>query len=299
MKSNNAPIKTTTAFQSPFKKVTNIPNNIPKINNPRLIIRPNLSSLFQEKYFTPPFHFGLNFYFAPPKNNYYQPQMYYNHPKPQENYYPYYNHENMPNNTFKNSLAKSGYNLNQDQYVQFKESYNKPNNINNINYYSNSNYSINNNSNIINNIFPTFTKVTNLQIISDNDSTKNNEKKEETKKENINNVNSIKQEIDIKQTKKEENTPGNKTKKCLFECSETNGININNNNNKLLRRKRERKKKEELEYLIKFYSENKNWTKKQIKEISEKTGLKENKIYKWLWDQKNKEIKTTKFVVNK
>ena len=85
----------------------------------------------------------------------------------------------------------------------------------------------------------------------------------------------------------------------MFECSETNGININNNNNKLLRRKRERKKKEELEYLIKFYSENKNWTKKQIKEISEKTGLKENKIYKWLWDQKNKEIKTTKFVVNK
>ena len=45
--------------------------------------------------------------------------------------------------------------------------------------------------------------------------------------------------------------------------------------------------------------ENKNWSKKQIKEISDNIGLKENKIYKWLWDQKNKEYKVTKFVVNK
>ena len=45
--------------------------------------------------------------------------------------------------------------------------------------------------------------------------------------------------------------------------------------------------------------ENKNWSKKQIKEISESIGLKENKIYKWLWDKKNKEYKVTKFVVNK
>ena len=51
--------------------------------------------------------------------------------------------------------------------------------------------------------------------------------------------------------------------------------------------------------LSKFYNENKNWTKGQIKEISEIIGLKENKIYKWLWDQKNKEYKATKFVVNK
>ena len=54
-----------------------------------------------------------------------------------------------------------------------------------------------------------------------------------------------------------------------------------------------------MELLSKFYTENKNWSKKQIKEISERIGLKENKIYKWLWDQKNKEYKSTKFVVNK
>ena len=33
--------------------------------------------------------------------------------------------------------------------------------------------------------------------------------------------------------------------------------------------------------------------------MSENTGLKETKIYKWLWDQKNKEYRSTKFVVNK
>ena len=54
-----------------------------------------------------------------------------------------------------------------------------------------------------------------------------------------------------------------------------------------------------VELLSKFYTENKNWSKKQIKEISQNIGLKENKIYKWLWDQKNKEYKATKFVVNK
>ena len=51
--------------------------------------------------------------------------------------------------------------------------------------------------------------------------------------------------------------------------------------------------------MSKFYKENKIWTKKQIKEISEKIGLKETKIYKWLWDQKNKEYKASKFIINK
>jgi hypothetical protein len=60
-----------------------------------------------------------------------------------------------------------------------------------------------------------------------------------------------------------------------------------------------RKNVEQIELLSKFYNENKNWSKEQIKRISETIGLKENKIYKWLWDQKNKEYKSTKFVVNK
>ena len=62
---------------------------------------------------------------------------------------------------------------------------------------------------------------------------------------------------------------------------------------------RYRKNREQLGLLSKYYKENKNWSKNKIKEISEIVGLKENKIYKWLWDQKNKEFKGTKFVVNK
>ena len=204
---------------------------------------------------------------------------------------------------FKNSLAKSGYRLNQMQTVQSKDNYNKNNNMNNNNYYDNYNYyPINNNNNIITNIYPTFTKVTNVQIISDNENISINDNKKEAKeakKENINN--NFKKEVEVKTIIKEENSNvnnnNNTNKKRIFECSETNGININEK--KSLRKKRQRKNGKQLEVLTIFYKENKNWTKNQIKEISEKTGLKENKIYKWLWDQKNKEIKTTKFVVNK
>jgi len=58
-----------------------------------------------------------------------------------------------------------------------------------------------------------------------------------------------------------------------------------------MKKKRIRKNNEQLELLSKFYTENKNWSKKQIK-ISENIGLKENKIYKWLWDQKIRSIKS-------
>lgn len=34
----------------------------------------------------------------------------------------------------------------------------------------------------------------------------------------------------------------------------------------------------------------KDWSKEKISEISSKTGLSENKVYKWLWDQKNKDL---------
>ena len=91
----------------------------------------------------------------------------------------------------------------------------------------------------------------------------------------------------------------NNNKKVIFECSETNGTINNVATKNLLKKKRLRKNNQQLGLLSKFYTENKNWTKKQIKEISETIGLKENKIYKWLWDQKNKEYKATKFVVNK
>ena len=89
----------------------------------------------------------------------------------------------------------------------------------------------------------------------------------------------------------------NKPKK-IFECSGGSTLatittrTINKN-------KRFRKNNEQLIILKKFYDEHKHWSKNQIKEISLKCGLKENKVYKWLWDQRNKEIKATKFVVKK
>ena len=303
---NDVPFKTSLNGQSPFKKVINYPNPIPKLNfynYPKQATNPSLSSLFQEKFINYPVHFGLNFYFAPPKNNFYQPQIYSTNIKPQEKYCPYDNPENIPTNImFKNSLAKSGYRLTQEQINQLKNNYIRQNgihNINNNNYYNNFNYCpVNNNNNIINNIYPTITKVTNVQILSENDSKKNKEDKQETKKENISINNNMNKEIEIKEKKEEENILNiNSNKKVIFECSETNGININNK--KLLKKKRLRKNNEQLELLTKFYTENKNWSKKQIKEISEIVGLKENKIYKWLWDKKNKEYMATKFVVKK
>ena len=94
-------------------------------------------------------------------------------------------------------------------------------------------------------------------------------------------------------------SPNNlKKPKKIFECS---GSTIaTNSSNKILNKKRRlRKNNDQLELLKEFYLENKNWTKSQIKEVSEKIGLKENKVYKWLWDQRNKELKSAKFVINK
>ena len=65
------------------------------------------------------------------------------------------------------------------------------------------------------------------------------------------------------------------------------------------KKKRLRKNDKQLFLLKKFYSEHKHWNKSQIKEISSKIGIKENKVYKWLWDQRNKEVKNNKFIVNK
>ena len=298
---NEFPNKSSFYGQSPFKKVINYPNNIPNfnpINKPKPVYHPNYS---KEKYITPPIKFGVNFYFAQPKPNFYQPIIYPYNPQPQEFYYPNYNPETTSTNElFKNSLAKSGYQLTQEQSVKYKDIYNKTNIMNNNNnYYDNFNYCpINNNNNIINNIYPTITKVTNVHILSDD---KTNDNKKEIKKENINiNNNNLNKETKVKKEEKIDTNNSNtntNNKKRLFECSETNGIDIKAKNS--FKKKRIRKSNQQIGLLSQFYSENKNWTKKQIKEISEKTGLKENKIYKWLWDQKNKEFKATKFVVNK
>ena len=312
MLSNELPLKSSNYPISPFKKVPNIPPQIPKYNyynDTRQIFHPNTP---QEKLIQTPVQFGVNVYFGHHK--------YFSPPVPLPDPYLQNNQENIPICIlFKNSLAKSGYKLTPEQSVLYKDTYKKHSSINS--FYDNFNFCpINNNNNIINNIYPTFTKVTNVQILSDNESAKVNEKEIDTKKENINSINKLNtnRQINLKnfgKLKREENAKisiiindnnntdnnknNNSNKKVIFECSETNGgMNVINSKN-LLKKKRLRKNNQQLGLLSKFYTENKNWTKKQIKEISESIGLKENKIYKWLWDQKNKEYKATKFVVNK
>ena len=312
MLSNELPLKSSNYPISPFKKVPNIPPQIPKYNyynDTRQIFHPNTP---QEKLIQTPVQFGVNVYFGHHK--------YFSPPVPLPDPYLQNNQENIPVCIlFKNSLAKSGYKLTPEQSVLYKDTYKKHSSINS--FYDNFNFCpINNNNNIINNIYPTFTKVTNVQILSDNESAKVNEKEIDTKKENINSINKLNtnRQINLKnfgKLKREENAKisiiindnnntdnnknNNSNKKVIFECSETNGGMNGINSKNLLKKKRLRKNNQQLGLLSKFYTENKNWTKKQIKEISESIGLKENKIYKWLWDQKNKEYKATKFVVNK
>ena len=90
----------------------------------------------------------------------------------------------------------------------------------------------------------------------------------------------------------------NSKPKKIFECSGSTVATLSSNKN-INKNRRFRKNNEQITLLKKFYNEHKHWSKNQIKEISQKIGLKENKVYKWLWDQRNKEIKATKFVVKK
>lgn len=91
----------------------------------------------------------------------------------------------------------------------------------------------------------------------------------------------------------------NRKHKKMFECSGSTMFNSTNTKASFKKKRRFRKNNEQLKCLSVFYNENKHWSKLQIQKISEQTGLKENKVYKWLWDQKNKELKNAKFVVNK
>ena len=130
----------------------------------------------------------VNVYFGQPKSGFFPHPMYQAHP-PIPDYFSQNNQENIPVCVlFKNSLAKSGYKLTPEQSVLYKDTYKKHNSINS--FYDNFNFCpINNNNNIINNIYPTFTKVTNVQILSDTENSKINEKENDTKKENINSIN--------------------------------------------------------------------------------------------------------------
>lgn len=86
-------------------------------------------------------------------------------------------------------------------------------------------------------------------------------------------------------------TVTNAKRKNIFECSGSSTFCST------MKKKRFRKNNNQIKSLSIFYQRSKNWSKEQIKEISNITELAENKVYKWLWDQKNKELKKAKFVV--
>ena len=279
----------------------------------------------EQKYFLNPssIQFGFNFYFNNVRSSPFTPM---NSPKGHKNFNIInnnFNQKKIPISLlFKSSLEKSGYQISYKQtIINNNEYYNDYNNINNnydessfFNIPININYPINNN-NALNNIHPTIVNVSNVKILSNSNITelpkdKINEKNIDNKKENIDFdiLNSIikkdkKVECEIKaknsviDTKEiKDNSFNNKTK-VFFECSENNKSNSLKN---FLKKKRFRKDSEQIIILSKFYNEHKNWTKTEIKEISKNTGLKEKKIYKWLWDKKNKDFNnTTKFIINK
>jgi hypothetical protein len=172
-----------------------------------------------------------------------------------------------------------------------------PNNINNPNLVFN-----NINNNIQNNMEyddeDEYNKENNKNIINGQNIINKNYENKKLNNNNSNNFNNNKNENNFN-SKGEEmfNSPINKKPKKIFECS---GSTLATNSSKSSTRKRRfRKNSEQLVMLSQFFNEHKHWSKNQIKEISIKTGLKENKVYKWLWDQRNKEYKSTKFIINK
>ena len=177
---------------------------------------------------------------------------------------------------------------NKDNFFLFKSSLEKTN----LKITPGSEYKIQNeNKNIINqniqtkkNLYETFNSVKNecfltskKEINNNNDNTNNNNNKLSSNNQFL------------------FSSPRGIKRKKIFECLDSTNITDISTSRK--KKKRFRKNSEQLKYLLLFYKKNKNWNKKEIKKLSEEIGLKENKVYKWLWDQRNKELKNAKFII--
>ena len=130
----------------------------------------------------------------------------------------------------------------------------------------------------------------NTNFINNNNIFSGNNKNEVIKKKNIN--------LQISPQFMFSSPRNIKKSKKIFECSGSS-VATNYSNKIIYKKRRFRKNNDQLSLLKQFYEENKTWSKSQIKELSQKLSLKENKVYKWLWDQRNKEIKANKFVIKK
>ena len=304
--SNNNINEINLLYHTPIKQFHNIPNN----NNCSVT----------------PFRFDFNYYFGNmwsagqiPTNQLIEPNM---------NLSP--TQLNKENILFYKKSIEQSYKL--SPISQMKNSTNSQNNSNNsLGNYNNDNViALNqNNENIDNNI--KISKIYNMNNNMFNELSKknlselfNNAKNEQflydsqKKKNEMNNINSCHKNInnnggriDIKNEIRKKNCNLQishqfifsspriiKKPKKIFECSGST-IATNSSLKTANKKRRFRKNNEQLKLLKNFYNEHKFWSKTQIKEISQNIGLKENKVYKWLWDQRNKEIKATKFVVKK
>ena len=205
------------------------------------------------------------------------------------------NDEFLNSNKKDNNIKNNSFEKNNIYYCDIK--YNNINNIFIPNNCINNNliFNHNSNNNLQNNEFDDDKENNNYNFVDEqNIFNRNNENENKNKINNseFNNMN-------INEKKEEEifSSPIKKKPKKIFECS---GSTLATNSSKSsIKKRRFRKNNDQIAMLLQFFNENKHWSRNQIKEISQKTGLKENKVYKWLWDQRNKEYKSTKFVINK
>ncbi|MCQ2819625.1 MAG: homeobox domain-containing protein [archaeon] len=117
--------------------------------------------------------------------------------------------------------------------------------------------------------------------------------------------NSKEKEKDLLQVQENDlfNTPIKKRsriKKEMFTCTES--TKASESVNKMLKRKRYKKTPNQINLLTKFFEERKDtktFCRNELKEICLETNLSEDRVYKWLWDQKIKLEKTQLFAVRK
>ena len=294
-------------YQTPIKQFENLPNNINNNSN------------------ITPFRFDFNYYFG----NLWSAGQIPNNQLIEQNINLSPNQINKENFFFLKKSIEKSYKL--SPISQLKNNSNSQNNSNNSNNsirkYHNNIISLNgNNDNRENNIkineknknsnlnknelskknlSELFNNAKNEQFLYEAQNGNNNINNTNTPYRNINNT------IDLKNEFRKKNCNSQishqfifsspriiKKPKKLFECSGST-IATNSSVKSANKKRRFRKNNEQLSLLKKFYNEHKYWSKTQIKEISQNIGLKENKVYKWLWDQRNKEMKAAKFVVKK
>ena len=269
-----------------------------------------LENIQNNKYYNnniTPFNFGYNYFFgnlwtfgAIPNNQSLQQQIILNPLSIEKNFNMIQNfqiNENINNNIINNFnnnniILNQNNNINKLYEINNIYNFNNINNINNINELNNKNLNVNNNN------------AKNNKILYDGNNSYCNKTIN-----NISNIefnNKINNKNDTLQISKQtihycpsSYAKNNISSQKVNDCSDGSTLITKNSIDKTNKIKKYRKNNGQIYCLRKFYEENKHWSKKQIKEISQKIGLKESKVYKWLWDKRNKDIKSKTFIIKK